>query len=265
MKELVYYRLLPLVLAGACMVLISCATTSQVTPTITNGGSTYVGNARCASCHVERGEGFAHTAHARLVTRDPEQSGMKIGCEACHGPGSSHVDVGGAGGQFITNPRKDPSGCFQCHPDVRAKMSLPSHHPVLEGKVNCVDCHDPHGDDILQPKALAVTRMNDKCGQCHRDKVEPKVFEHLALREGCTVCHDVHGSINEKMLVARNQILCVRCHAQHPPTAPATLRTQYYGTGSMTGDVAQGSCWSGQAGGCHTAVHGSNVHFQLRF
>jgi predicted CXXCH cytochrome family protein len=115
---------------------------------------------------------------------------------------------------------------------------------------------------------MAVTRMNDKCAQCHRDKVEPKVFEHLALREGCTVCHDVHGSINDKMLIARNQTLCLRCHAQHPPTTPTALtapRSQYYGTASMTGDVATGTCWSSQAGGCHTAVHGSNVQYQLKY
>jgi predicted CXXCH cytochrome family protein len=264
-NRLLHKILLALTLVAVGVAWVACSTTSlEVFPAISNEGSSYVGNARCASCHAERGKGFPHTAHARLVTRTPSQPDVKIGCEACHGPGSKHVDAGG-GYRFITNPRKDPSGCYQCHADVQAKMNLYSHHPVREGKMNCIDCHDPHGDDILQPKALAVTRMNDKCGQCHRDKVEPKVYEHLALREGCTVCHDVHGSINDKMLVARNQTLCLRCHAQHPPLSPSTPRSLIFGSANMTGDIATGTCWSSQAGGCHTAVHGSNVQFQLKY
>jgi predicted CXXCH cytochrome family protein len=252
--------------AGTAVLFVACSSEGRVEimPAFTNDGSTYVGNARCASCHTDRGKGFAHTAHAKLVVRDPAQAELKIGCEACHGPGSKHVDAGG-GYRLITNPRKDPTGCFQCHSDVQAKMNLYSHHPVREGRMSCVDCHDPHGDDILQAKASPVARINDKCGQCHRDKVEPKLFEHLALREGCTVCHDVHGSINDKMLLSRNQTLCLRCHAQHPPTAPVIPRSQYYGTASMTGDVATGTCWSSQTGGCHTAVHGSNVQYQLKY
>ena len=267
MKRPIFLLVLPLGLAVLGSVWVSCSSTTNASifPVIANEGATYVGNARCTSCHVERGKGFPHTAHARLVNRDLDQPNLKIGCEACHGPGSKHVDAGGGYNKFITNPRKNPTGCYQCHPDVQAKMNLYSHHPVREGKMSCIDCHDPHGDDILQAKATPVARMNDKCGQCHRDKVEPKVFEHLALREGCTVCHDVHGSVNDKMLLARNQVLCLRCHAQHPPTAPTTARSEYFGTASMTSDVATGTCWSSQAGGCHTAVHGSNVQYQLKY
>ena len=44
----------------------------------------------------------------------------------------------------IINPRKSPETCFQCHLEVRAGFQLPHHHPVLEGKMSCSDCHKPH-------------------------------------------------------------------------------------------------------------------------
>ena len=139
------------------------------------------------------------------------------GCESCHGPGSKHIAMAGRGGleKFIINPGKDPEACFQCHQETRAEFHLPQHHPVIEGKMNCVQCHDPHGMDIMKPAGgLAMARSNENCAQCHREQTRPFIFEHAALREGCTVCHNPHGSINAKMLVQRDSNLCLKCHAQ---------------------------------------------------
>jgi DmsE family decaheme c-type cytochrome len=166
------------------------------------------------------------------------------------------VAAGGGRGKFIINPGKDPQACFRCHLDVQAQFHFPQHHPVLEGKMNCVDCHDPHGPDIMKPAGgLAMARLNESCANCHREQTKPMIFEHAALREGCTTCHTPHGSVNAKLLTIRDFNLCLRCHTQTPsPTAPAG--TFFIGNVDHSGFLRFGACWTA---GCHVAVHGSNV------
>lgn len=222
-------------------------------------GAEYVGNQVCADCHAQISRHFPSSPHARIHI-DAAQLKGSTGCESCHGPASKHVAAGGGRGKFIVNPGRDPAGCFQCHLANQAEFHLPHHHPVLEQKMNCAQCHDPHGGDIFKPSSgLGMARLNQACASCHREQSKPMVFEHEALREGCVVCHHPHGSVNEKMLVERNANLCLRCHAQiqGPGFAPGRF---YIGTKDHTDYVRQGTCWS-----CHQAVHGSNVNPQMLY
>ena len=82
--------------------------------------------------------------------------------------------------------------------------------------------------------------------------------EHEASREGCVVCHSPHGSVNQKMLKARNANLCLQCHFQEQ-TAPGVI---LIGGRDHASVLTRGTCWSG---GCHEAVHGSHVSSSLRF
>jgi predicted CXXCH cytochrome family protein len=235
--------------------LISCATRSPtVVAPLEIPGAHYVGNQACADCHADIVREFPSSPHARLHIRDAAMSGQG-GCESCHGPGSEHIRTGGAAG-LIINPGKNPASCFQCHLDVQAEFNLPQHHPVTEGFMNCVDCHDPHGSDIFKPEGgLAMARQNESCERCHVAQTRPFVFEHEAVREGCTVCHNPHGSINEKLLVDNDPNLCLRCHSQaQGPNVPAGKI--YIGNTDHTQLLQLGTCWTA---GCHTAVHGSNV------
>jgi predicted CXXCH cytochrome family protein len=99
--------------------------------------------------------------------------------------------------------------------------------------------------------------QNDNCLKCHPTQRGPYVFEHQALREGCTTCHNPHGSINAKLLVDRDANLCLRCHFE-----------QYTGSSILIGGsdhtvrLAEGTCWTA---GCHEAVHGSRVNPYLGF
>jgi len=220
-------------------------------------GATYVGNRVCNDCHPTITRPFPASPHARLHLTDSHANGQS-GCESCHGPGSLHVAAGGGRGKFIVNPGKDPAACFQCHFDVEADFHLPQHHPVVEGRMNCVECHDPHGADILKPAGgPAMALLNEGCAQCHREQTRPFVFEHEAMREGCTVCHNPHGSINEKLLVATDSNLCLRCHAQNQQGNGV-----FIGNVDHTLLVSRAGCW---ASSCHSSIHGSNVDPWLRY
>ena len=220
-------------------------------------GAHYVGNGACKDCHADLVHKFPASPHGRFDHGTAALAGQ-TGCESCHGPGSKHIESGGSA-QFIINPGQDPSACFKCHLEVQGEFMLPQHHPVIEGHMNCVQCHDPHGADLFKPAGgLAMAQANENCAQCHQDQTRPFVFEHDALREGCVTCHNPHGSINQKLLVASDPNLCLRCHAQ----TQAVNQRIYIGNIDHTVLLQSGTCWTA---GCHTAVHGSNVDPRLRY
>ncbi len=212
--------------------------------------ATYVGTEVCATCHEKELKEFKLSIHARISNDKAE--GAAQGCEMCHGPGSIHADASG-GKDNIINPRKNPEICFTCHLDKKMEFRLPYHHPVLEGHMSCADCHNLHGVDAKPWTATSMEDVNEVCFKCHKDKRGPFVFQHDALREGCTACHQAHGSVNEKQLVARDWNLCLRCHIQ--PNFP-TL-----GNRTHT-EIPQGSCWSST---CHSQPHGSNFDKHFRY
>jgi predicted CXXCH cytochrome family protein len=254
-------RFFPFALATAVCVIfvVSCATISRtrVTPPSIPGAK-FVGNAACVECHGNITRVFPASPHARVQVQNAAMAGS-TGCESCHGPGSKHVEAGGGRGKFIVNPAKNPSACYECHSQVEAEFHLPQRHPVNEGHMNCLQCHDPHGTDIFKPKGgLAMGRQNESCAQCHREQTRPFVFEHEAMREGCVVCHNPHGSINRKLLVQSDANLCLKCHAQVQRVAGEI----FIGNIPHAARLRQGTCWSS---GCHTAVHGSNVHPRMLF
>jgi predicted CXXCH cytochrome family protein len=248
------------IMGGLALLVESCSSVSGTIMAPTEiPGAHYVGNGACLDCHAEYVRKFAASPHARIRFQKIA-AGDQAGCESCHGPGSKHVES--AEHKFILNPGKNPAACFQCHLEAQAEFNLPQHHPVIEGKMNCVQCHDPHGMDIMRPAGgLAMARLNQSCAQCHREQTRPMVFEHEAMREGCTTCHNPHGSTNRKMLTQADANLCLRCHAQN--------QTFFAGTGTIaigavdhTTFLNRATCW---AAGCHTAVHGSNVDPRLRY
>jgi predicted CXXCH cytochrome family protein len=241
--------LLAALAATGALAVISCGTVSRslvAPPEIP--GATFAGTESCDQCHHEIVRDFKTSTHFRL--KAPGDNSKDIGCESCHGAGSIHNESGGARGTII-NPRKSPETCFQCHTDKRGEFSLPSHHPVLEGKISCGDCHEPHKGDAVIGGSTHLMTENETCAKCHMQQFGPFVFEHEAMREGCTTCHQPHGSVNDKMLVTRNSSLCVKCHFEQHTGAGI-----FIGGADHTSRLARGSCWSA---GCHEAVHGSQI------
>jgi predicted CXXCH cytochrome family protein len=218
-------------------------------------GAEFVGNKECAQCHEEQTAKFATASHAKLAFADSKVGAT--GCEACHGAGSLHVKAGGGKGTII-NPKKSADSCFQCHTDKRGEFSLANAHGVMSGKMSCGDCHDPHEGNAVKGTAAARESEIETCTKCHSSQKGPFIFPHYAMKEGCTACHSPHGSVNAKMLVARDGNLCQRCHL-NPSTTAGTLMV---GGEDHRTRMNTTTCWGA---GCHEAVHGSNVNKPLRF
>ena len=271
--RLLMVAILGWILAGT---VVSCRTvTRQVVVLPDVPDASYIGSQECEQCHEEIYRDFATADHARLVTAGP--NALPAGCESCHGPGSLHSESGGEtkppfafsagrpqsdslGARLAVSPaRAIENVCFTCHGNVRGQFNLPSHHPVPEGRMTCTECHSPHKGSAHTGANLTRLSENEGCLKCHPAQRGPHVFEHEAMREGCTTCHGAHGTVNAKMLIVRDSTLCLRCHFQQQ-VANDTLRIG--GALHSTARLQQGTCWTA---GCHEAVHGSRVNSSLRF
>jgi DmsE family decaheme c-type cytochrome len=190
-------------------------------------------NGACLTCHQ---------SGLRMNWQGAQHQSADVPCAACH-------QVHSAKDKVLAKTTQ-PEVCFTCHKEQRAQVNRPSHHPIMEGKVSCSSCHNPHGS--VGPKQLAKTTLNETCYTCHTEKRGPFLWEHPPAREDCTNCHVPHGSIHTPLLKARGPWLCQECHlAQfHPSTA-------YSGTGipprGATQQVLANNCLN-----CHSQVHGSN-------
>jgi len=259
---------------GLVLAAISCQTVNRAVVVLPDvPGAKYIGSKECEQCHDKLYRDFATADHARLIAAGT--NALNAGCESCHGPCSLHSESGGEtkppysftagrpqassyGARLQVEPaRAKETVCFQCHLDVRGQFSLPSHHPVPEGKLTCTACHSPHKGSIHVGGGTSLMSENESCFRCHANKRGPYTFEHDALREGCITCHNVHGSVNAKLLTVRDANLCLKCHFQQVSNGQLLI-----GGSDHTIRVQQGTCWTA---GCHTAVHGSRVSPSLRF
>ena len=201
----------------------------------------YVGGDLCAECHVDQAAKFEGTTHDNILAYLADEPAGLGGCEACHGPGSTHVEMAGVGEPgFLEamNSDPDPGACTTCHVEQIAEFSLPERHNVLEGFMVCSDCHDPHGSFN---DAFVKSAGNQNCVACHADKEGPWVFPHAAQEvEGCVACHQPHGSVNPHMLPYREvSFTCLGCHTNTP---------------AFHSQPGYAQCTS-----CHVQIHGSNL------
>ncbi|MGC9518224.1 MAG: GSU2203 family decaheme c-type cytochrome [Desulfuromonadaceae bacterium] len=190
-------------------------------------GATYVGADTCYGCHdgmagemfaASTGEeGFADTIHGRLANW--ELMGAEQGCEACHGPGSKHVENYGDTA-YIIRPAEltsDQSSaiCVKCHSDGDLMDYVHSEHALSD--VGCVDCHNVHdGEGKFSLKA----EDPELCYTCHQEEQAKSHFPSThPIEEGkmnCSSCHNVHGATGESLNTdERVNDLCLNCHTRY--------------------------------------------------
>ena len=142
--------------------------------------------------------------------------------------------------------------CIECHRDVRGEIIKPSHHPIIEGKVTCHDCHDPHG--ALQKASLRNESIHDLCVTCHTDKRGPWIHEHPPVVENCATCHTPHGSSHRGLLAQKPPALCADCHPG------GHTHGIYDGRGTIPNQLPSNIRFEGSGCvGCHRQIHGSNA------
>jgi DmsE family decaheme c-type cytochrome len=175
-----------------------------------------------------------------------------VACSNCH---SIHVAAKEPRvAPFTTSIRENESDmCGSCHQQIRAATLKPSHHPIVEGKVECSDCHNPHG--ALTHAMVKQETINQQCYSCHTEKRGPYVFSHPPVDENCISCHNPHGSSHTFLLNEKVPNLCQDCHdwSRHPGTFYSGQHGWPPNTATSTRFVAR-SCLN-----CHNSVHGSNA------
>lgn len=217
----------------------------------------------CLQCHRE---GYA----THLEWNSGEHARAGVLCSDCHDP---HVQER----KHLRTPAvallrdADPVSqmCAQCHRDVAAQLRYPSHHPVREGAVGCLDCHDPHAD-----RRLDLADPNATCAGCHQDVAGPWIYEHPPVEDGCTTCHAPHGAPTRDLLSTPQPVLCLSCHPINdlwhhdvPGTgiaSNATISSDYPSDPNEQVQPAEANPFLNRCNDCHGAVHGSYTDEHLR-
>lgn len=194
-------------------------------------------NGACQECHAKD----ARRSHWEGSTHQARD----VSCAACH---KVHVAK-----DPVTDKRSQSETCFNCHKEQRTQANKASHHPVLEGKMACADCHNVHGS--AGPSLMKRNSVVETCYTCHMEKRGPFVHNHQPVNEDCSICHNPHGTTTASLLKSRPPFLCQTCHTPHGPIQPSVANGPVTNPGWWNGStITQGrSCMN-----CHTQVHGSN-------
>ena len=119
--------------------------------------------------------------------------------------------------------------CSPCHQPIRAAINKPSHHPIIEGKVKCSDCHNPHGS--VHYKLLNEHTPN-LCQDCHDGSRHPGTIYGAG---GGYTCQS--GMTNDKVNYPG-------CFGKPVGSLSPNVNTR----------LVDRACLN-----CHSAIHGSNA------
>lgn len=185
--------------------------------------ATYVGEKTCITCHVKESGNFAHTTHSKVFKLNPKNDVEKQVCEACHGPGSRHVQnvsdhryLIGFTREWGTPIATQNGQCLTCHAGGQRIHWAGSVHSSQQ--LACSDCHNPMAK-FSATGLLKTASISETCYTCHQQqRAEFRKRSHMPLPEGkmsCEDCHNPHGSITRPLLKADSvNALCYQCHTE---------------------------------------------------
>lgn len=180
----------------------------------------------CYTCHDEIKKKFETPSLTHKAVNDAK------GCVVCHSPHSSPEK------KMLVMKERDM--CLSCHNkemvtktglianmQLLLKTSKMEHAPVTDG---CVACHNPHGSENTRllnkmfPADQYVSAKKENfalCFDCHESGLleDAKTTSTTSFRNGdknlhfvhingdkgraCTICHNVHASVNSHLIVSK--------------------------------------------------------------
>jgi predicted CXXCH cytochrome family protein len=180
-------------------------------------------NARCAECHATGYEKNYDSGSRRYASTQAE---IGVGCEACHGPGSAHLEW--AAGEEIA-AALEPYGFTMDFARAGVEAAIQQ----------CAGCHsrrEAHGDGNPLPGMPyhdAYTLATLRPGLYHADgQILDEVYVYGSFLQSkmyargvsCMDCHDAHSA----QLVADGNAVCLQCHSPAGnPRFPTLARGDY--------------------------------------
>jgi DmsE family decaheme c-type cytochrome len=221
-------------------------------------------NFECRTCHDPHGNIKpesrtdlclqCHKGHPTMAWKSSAHAMQGVACADCHitHPSTELPRFLNVQHFRVDRPKRlpmavqDPESCYPCHQNITSLFSLPSHHPLVEGKMRCGSCHDAHGNN---PGNLREPTVNLTCYKCHGDKQGPFVYEHPPVTENCDICHNPHGTVANNLLKQPTTFLCLRCHSGHRGSAHTNIDKNIGLRPAFYTDCTQ----------CHAQVHGGDL------
>jgi len=183
-------------------------------------------NARCAECHAT---GFEKNYDSATRRYRSTQSEIGVGCEACHGPGSAHLEWAQSPEAWKPMPGLDTRGFTQSFAGTeRTIQQCATCHSRREAHGDAsplpgTPYHDAYGLSLLQP------------GLYHADgQILDEVYVYGSFLQAkkfsrgvsCLNCHDAHSAKPP----AEGNAVCTQCHSPAGNPGFPTVRRAAYDT-----------------------------------